>query len=227
MTFKIDLVNPVEGLVRHDLETGRVYKKGDKTYRSVTNVLSGFGNKEWLKAWRANVGEVKADGIVRQSANRGSVVHKLCENYLLGAQTNQPVMPIYLDDFNKAKRVLDKSVKVVRGVELQLYSDEINAAGTTDLFCDWDASVVRDKKAVTVPAVVDFKTKRSTMNVNALKMHFIQGAAYAIMINEIYGIFVPKLVIISLEQDSPVPVLHEARTIDFYEKTKQIFKSIK
>lgn len=224
MTFKLDLVPPVEGLERHDLETGRVYKRGDKIYRSVTSVLSGF-NKGGLEAWKAWVGEEKAAGIARQSANRGTAVHSLCEDYLLGKKTNQPIMPIYLDDFNKAKRILDKNVKVVRGVELQLYSDEIQAAGTTDLFCEWDISLLRDTKVVTTPAIVDFKTKRKEMNASVLKMHFIQEAAYAIMINELYNVFVPKLVIISLEQDSPIPRVYEAKTIDYYEKTKQLFKS--
>lgn len=225
MTFKLELVKPVEGLERIDSDSGRIYKRGDKTYRSVTSVLSKLG-ADRLESWKASVGHDKAAAIAKQAANRGTIVHKLCEDYLMGKQTNQPIMPIYLDDFKKAKQVIDRHVRVVKGVELQLYSDELRAAGTTDVFCEWEVSNIRDVKKLICPAIIDFKTKKSTVNPQVLKMHFIQETAYAIMINELYNVFVPKLVIIALEQNSPLPSVYEARTVDYLDKTKQIFKSI-
>ena len=197
MAFKIDLVTPPEGLERIDSDTGRIYKRGDKVYRSVTSVLSKIG-ADRLDAWKASVGHDKAAGIARAAANRGTIVHKLCEDYLLGKSTNQPIMPIYLDDFKKAKQALDRHIRTIRGVELQLYSDELKAAGTIDLFCDWGISEIREtKKPIIIPAIVDFKTKRTKTNPQVLKMHFIQETAYAIMVNELYNIFPERLIIIT------------------------------
>lgn len=226
MAFKVELVKPVDGLERIDSDTGRIYKRGDKTYRSVTSVLSKLG-ADRLDAWKASVGHEKAAGIARAAANRGTIVHKLCEDYLLGRTTNQPIMPIYLDDFKKAKQTLDRYVRTIKGVELQLYSDELRAAGTCDLFCDWGITEIREvKKPKIIPTIVDFKTKRTQTNPQVLKMHFIQETAYAIMINELYNVFPEKLVIIALEQNSPLPTIYEARTVDYLDKTRQIFKSI-
>ncbi len=52
------------------------------TYPSVTTVLGDTSDKTGLDAWRDRIGVEKADQIGRDAANRGTVMHKLCEIYL-------------------------------------------------------------------------------------------------------------------------------------------------
>jgi len=52
------------------------------TYPSVTTVLGETSDKSGLDAWRNRIGIDKADQIGRDAANRGTVMHRLCELYL-------------------------------------------------------------------------------------------------------------------------------------------------
>jgi hypothetical protein len=52
------------------------------TYPSVTTVLGETSDKTGLDAWRNRIGAEKADQIGRDAANRGTVMHRLCELYL-------------------------------------------------------------------------------------------------------------------------------------------------
>ena len=52
------------------------------TYPSVTSVLGETADKTGLEAWRNRIGHQKADQIGRDAADRGTVMHRLCEIYL-------------------------------------------------------------------------------------------------------------------------------------------------
>ena len=61
---------------------GRGYETPEgKLYPSITTVLS-VRNKKGLHEWRKRVGEDVANYIARTAANRGTAVHKMCEDYL-------------------------------------------------------------------------------------------------------------------------------------------------
>ena len=61
---------------------GRGYETPEgKLYPSITTVLS-IRNKKSLHEWRKRVGEDVANYIARTAANRGTAVHKMCEDYL-------------------------------------------------------------------------------------------------------------------------------------------------
>lgn len=216
MPFKLELFEPITDLERVDRPEGRIYRRGDKEYNSVTTLLSKFGQAK-LEAWKNAVGHEKAAAISRQAANRGTTVHQLCEDYLLNKEIDtKRVMPVFLDDFNKAKRILDAKVEKVYGVEMKLYSDRIRAAGTTDLAAEWGKT----------PSIVDFKNTRGQIKPDVLKKYFIQLAAYNIMVQERYKLFFPKLVIVNIQPEQPLPIIIEAKAADYVEKTVQIFDAI-
>lgn len=217
MPFEHKLFEPITDLVREDRPTGRVYVRGDREYRSVTTLLSRLGSDS-LEKWKAAVGAEKAAAISRQAANRGTTVHALCENYLLNKEMDKDIMPIYLDDFNKVKRTLDKNVHKVFGVEMKLYSDTIRAAGTTDLGAEWGT--------MKVPSIVDFKTSRGQIKPEVLKKYFIQLAAYQIMMQERYGVYFQKLVIVNVQPELPTPNIIEVKAVDYVDKTRQIINAI-
>ena len=62
----------------------RYYCIGENKYPSVTTILGAMTDKSGIEKWRKRVGEEKADAISKFSANRGTVMHQLCE-YFLGS----------------------------------------------------------------------------------------------------------------------------------------------
>ena len=63
----------------------RYYNIGEGIkYPSVTTILGAMTDKSGIDKWRKRIGEEKADAISKFSANRGTVMHQLCE-YFLGS----------------------------------------------------------------------------------------------------------------------------------------------
>jgi len=63
----------------------RYYNIGEGIkYPSVTTILGAMTDKSGIDKWRKRVGDEKADAISKFSANRGTVMHQLCE-YFLGS----------------------------------------------------------------------------------------------------------------------------------------------
>jgi genome maintenance exonuclease 1 len=76
-----------EKIKRVEINGFRYYQVSDETgiigtYPSVTTVLGETSDKTGLDAWRNRIGHEQADMIGRDAANRGTVMHKLCEIYL-------------------------------------------------------------------------------------------------------------------------------------------------
>ena len=76
---------------------GRAYETPEgNLYPSITTVLS-IRNKKGLHEWRERVGHDVANYITRTAANRGTAVHKMCEDYLNNQHLAWP------DEFEKHK----------------------------------------------------------------------------------------------------------------------------
>ena len=51
-------------------------------YPSVTTILGSLTDKSGIDEWKRRVGEEEAERISKYSANRGTIMHQLCEYYL-------------------------------------------------------------------------------------------------------------------------------------------------
>ena len=71
-----------ESLAKTETINNMRYYVFDKfKFPSVTTILGKMTDQSGLDAWRKRVGEKKADEISKFSANRGTVMHQLCEYY--------------------------------------------------------------------------------------------------------------------------------------------------
>jgi hypothetical protein len=63
---------------------GKRYYVIDDTrkYPSVTTILGSLTDKSGIDEWKKRVGEEEAERVSKYSANRGTVMHQLCEYYL-------------------------------------------------------------------------------------------------------------------------------------------------
>ena len=92
-------------------DSGRLYATptGEK-YKSITTVLSNH-NKQAIMEWRQNVGEKRANEISGKASRRGTIVHKICEDYINNETTEfklQMLMPDLKELFFKIKPIIDE-----------------------------------------------------------------------------------------------------------------------
>ncbi len=182
MRFNFDLVDDIS-LQREYTGGSRFYLTPDgKRYPSVTTVL-GQLSEEGIATWRKNVGDEEADRISKESSTIGTAMHQICENYLLDE-------PLPTDNekatelFNILKPSIDK-IQVIHGIELPMYSDYLQLAGTADLVATYDDTL----------CILDFKNARKPKIEDWVDGYYLQGATYARMFFEMYGQFPEKIVI--------------------------------
>ena len=180
-------------------DSGRVYTtpEGNK-YKSITTVLSHYG-KQAIYEWRQSVGEERANEISRKAANRGTKVHKICEDYLNNEITElkmQMLMPNLKELFFKIRPIIDTNVGRIYSQEQALYSDEYRIAGRVDLIAEWNGKL----------AVIDFKTSSKQKEEENIQNYFMQCTAYALMFSERTGMWIDDIVVLIATEEGPAQV---------------------
>lgn len=199
-------------------EEGRFYitPSGQK-YPSITTILSAMQSeekKQVLANWKQRVGEAEANKVSRQATSRGTGMHTICENYTMNATMPfKGQMPTAIEMFKKIRPVLDERVGTIYANEIALYSDNLKAAGRSDLIAQFDG----------IRSVVDFKTSRAEKKESWITDYFLQSTAYAIMLEEMYqSIKVPQIAIIIAVEEGGSQVFVK-RTAEYREQVHQIF----
>ena len=180
-------------------DSGRVYTtpEGNK-YKSITTVLSHYG-KQAIYEWRQSVGEERANEISRKAANRGTKVHKICEDYLnnkISELKIQVMMPDLKELFFKIRPMIDENVGKIYSQEQALYSDEYRIAGRVDLIAEWNGKL----------AVIDFKTSTKQKEEENIQNYFMQCTAYALMFAERTGMWIDDIVVLIATEEGPAQV---------------------
>ena len=204
MDFDYDFLEK-HHLRRVDTDLGRYYyDEGDFGYKSVTSLLSENSSKQYLEDWKNRIGEEQANKISGQARTRGTAIHRMCENYLLNnTDALKKEMPVNIIEFNKIKKYLNE-IETIYGIEHQLYSKKLLAAGTCDLIA----------KLFNKKYVVDFKTSRYTKKESDIFDYFIQASAYSHMIKEMYDIDIKRIRIIMIV-DHDNPLIFDKEVFDF------------
>lgn len=181
-----------------DTPNGRFYTtpSGNK-YQSVTTFLGKFSDNSWLQKWKDRVGEEKANRVSVQASGRGTAVHNILEQIVLNnpkyARGQMPNNLMMAEAINKH---LKEHVKAVYGVEIGLWSDKMEIAGRADMLARWD-----DQNAI-----VDFKTSKYLKEEDQIKNYFLQCTLYALMVEEITGVPVPRIVVLIGVDHEPAQV---------------------
>jgi len=164
-------------LITETKTSGRKYNTPDgKAYPSITTVLSIL-SEDGIAKWRARVGEEVANKISTRASKRGTAVHEALEKYvnnvpwkeLLDTQT-----PDVIQSIKSVRDVLDKSLGIVYGQEIPLYSDHLRLAGRVDCVAEFNGKT----------SIIDYKTSKKPKPRKFIENYFCQEAAYAIMWEE-------------------------------------------
>jgi hypothetical protein len=160
-------------LFRYDDGGDRFYARVNdvdvKWYPSVTRIIKATSpTPPGLIAWYAKHGVEGANQLRDEAAERGTLMHILFERYMAG----QTIEMTGLSEFHsKALMSFDaffrKDVDEVYAVEMLLYSDRHEFAGTCDLVCKLNNGKI---------AIVDFKSGTSVYDDYAVQLEMYRLA---------------------------------------------------
>ena len=165
---------------------------------SVTTILSDTQPAEkraGLAAWRKRVGKEEAQRVTTTAANRGTVMHNILEHWALGEyETYNPGNNIVHQQAKAMAQVvvenIENDVEEIWGTEVNLVAKELYA-GTTDLVGVYKGEAT----------IMDFKQTNKPKKREWIEDYFLQGAAYAIAHNEMYGTDISRIAIFMCSGD--------------------------
>ena len=168
----------------------------DEKLPSVTTILQATQSDEKkaiLAKWRQNVGENKAEFIKNDAAERGTIMHRILEGYLLGQGHAD------LSDQGQLAGVMAKKVieSGIRGHLDEIWGSEITVyypglyAGATDCVGVYDGR----------PAIIDFKQSNKPKRKEWIEDYFVQLAAYAMAHNYVYNTKIQSGIILMCTKD--------------------------
>jgi len=179
MIKKSNKYSYIDGKQITDTITGkRVYDIVGTRLPSVTTVLGATKNQDFIKKWKARVGEVNAEKIKNHSASRGTAMHKFLEHYVLGTGYAD-LTGIGQEAEPMAKKIIEVGLTPVEeyyGSEVMLHYPGLYA-GSTDLIC-----LHNDMETV-----VDFKQSNRPKKKEWIEDYYLQISAYAMAHDYVYG----------------------------------------
>ena len=185
-------------LRRVQTKQGRQYVGEDQNpVPSVTTILGDTGDKTALIAWRKRVGEAEATRISTESAGLGTKVHNALEKYILGEEwdtfgtnvVSQLAKTMTTNMINEAFTKVDE----LYGVEVGLIAQGLYA-GTADGIGMYEGE----------EAIIDFKTAKKMKKREWIDDYFMQGCAYSLAHNEMFGTNISKIAILMVDRDGKV-----------------------
>ena len=170
----------------------RIYDVAGYRLPSVTTILGKTKNQQFLKDWKAKVGEAEAERIKNLSSKRGTSMHKFLEHHVLGTG---------YDDLTglgqEAKAMAEKVIEIglapveeYHGSEVTMYYPGLYA-GSTDLVCSHNG----------VDAIVDFKQANRPKKKEWIEDYYLQIAAYAMAHDYVHESAIEKGVIMICTPD--------------------------
>jgi len=156
----------------------RLYDVNGTRLPSVTTILGATKDQQFLKDWKAKVGEKRAEEIKNHSSRRGTSMHKFLESYVTG---------VGYDDLTElgqeAKPMAEKVIEIGLAPVEEYYGSEVTLyypglyAGSTDLVCNHNG----------LETIVDFKQSNKPKKKEWVEDYYLQIAAYAMAHDYVHG----------------------------------------
>jgi genome maintenance exonuclease 1 len=202
-SFRHAFVNISGDITAAEANGSRQYTTPDGVFPSVTTV-TGWAKRKFFAKWRRENPEES-----KRILSRGTRVHALIEDYLQNrfeASLQEAAGTEELDMFHTMQPYLD-CIDNIRAVEVPLWSKKVGLAGRTDCIAEYNGNL----------SVVDFKTSKNPKSEDAIGDYFTQGAAYALMWQDLTGQRVDNITIIMGVASTGECQVFEAHTRDWVE----------
>jgi len=202
-SFRHAFVNISGDITAAEANGSRQYTTPDGVFPSVTTV-TGWAKRKFFAKWRRENPEES-----KRILSRGTRVHALIEDYLQNrfeASLQEAAGTEELDMFHTMQPYLD-CIDNIRAIEVPLWSKKIGLAGRTDCIAEYNGNL----------SVIDFKTSKNPKSEDAIGDYFTQGAAYALMWQDLTGQRVDNITIIMGVASTGECQVFEAHTRDWVE----------
>ena len=182
--------------VRSTTDGIRTYNVGKEKLPSVTSILQATQSDEKrasLARWQTRVGKDEATRVKEQAASRGSNMHLHLEKHILG-QGYMDLTEEGKTAQSMAQTVIDKGLgdlQEIWGSEVTLRYPGLYA-GATDVVGVYDYE----------DSIIDFKQSNKPKKKEWIEDYFMQGAAYAMAHNQVYGTEISQCVILMCTPDN-------------------------
>lgn len=146
---------------------------------SVTTILDKTKPAAKVKAlneWKKRVGEEQAQKITTEAADNGTKMHDILESWTKGIEHKGETTILSQLMADKIIENIHPHLNEVWGAEVNLCYPNVYA-GTTDLVGVWKGK----------PAIMDYKQTNKPKKREWIDDYFMQGAAYALAHNDLYG----------------------------------------
>jgi len=167
--------------IRSLINDERHYDIGNTKLPSVTTILQATQPEEKrksLEAWKQREGLERAEKIKNEAANRGSIMHRVVEGYLLG-QRHADLSDLGRQAGVMAEIIYNEGLKdhmqEIWGTEVTLYYPGLYA-GASDLVGIYDGR----------ESIMDFKQANKPKRKEWITDYFLRLAAYATAHNQVY-----------------------------------------
>lgn len=183
-------------LKRLQTTAGRQYVgEDDVPVPSVTTILDSTADKTHLIAWKQRIGEEEANRQSQQAAGLGTKVHNALEKYILGEEWDNfgtNLVSVLASSMSRAmiNQGLGK-VNELWGTEVGLIARGLYA-GTADAIGIYEGE----------DSIIDFKTAKKLKKREWIEDYFLQGCAYALAHNEMFGTNIRKVSILMVDRES-------------------------
>ena len=189
--LKITTPYPYKEFKRKSVGGKRLYENPyGEPVPSVTTILSKTKDMTHLNAWKKRVGEKKAQEIVTEAANVGTIMHNMLESWSLNEEYTGTNML-------QAKMMADTVIKNIEPDIDEVWGSEVNLcypglyAGTTDLVGIYKGN----------HCIMDFKQTNKPKKREWIDDYFMQAAAYGMAHNEVFGTDIKHAAIFMCSRD--------------------------
>ena len=181
--------------IRSLVNDARHYEVGNEKLPSVTTILAATQSdekRESIARWQAKVGKKEAERVKNVAGKRGTAMHNYLEYMVAG------------------KNLLDLTEE---GVEAQRMAEVVRDKGFTDLDEIWGSEVVISYPGLYAgqtdlcgiyqgrESIIDFKQSNKPKKDEWIEDYKLQGAAYAMAHDDMFGTDIEQIVILMCTPD--------------------------
>ena len=149
----------------------RIYSTPDGIFPSVTTVV-GWEKRLFFESWR-----IKNKKESERVCQRGTDLHSLAEDYILGKDLNFKQLDYRTKDlFDLLKPEIDK-IEEIYALETPLWSKKVGLAGRVDCIGLHEGKI----------KVIDFKGSTRPKDARDIQNYFLQATAYCLMWQDMTG----------------------------------------
>ena len=181
---------------RSSIEGKRHYAVIGEKLPSVTTILQSTQSEEKtesLARWKAKVGEVEAERVMKTAATRGTAMHTYLEHYVKGGNVLD-LTDVGREASSMGETIIEKGfpdLEEVWGVECTLHYPGLYA-GQTDL-----CGIYQGRESI-----IDFKQSNKPKKAEWIDDYKLQLVAYAMAHDQIYGTSIEQGVILMCTPDN-------------------------